>query len=400
LARLPVAGIVTGPERAGKERRRGGIVGVFRVLLAISVVIGHSHGYPPHLGFLNAYYSVQLFFVVSGFYMAFVIDTKYGKQAGGTRQFYLNRIFRLLPTYLFVLFTYSLIVYCLRRAGSTPHFGWWSHYHTLFGNNHIIVFSYLVVSNLCMVGLDIAPFFSINGVSAHDYTVIPPAWSIGMELCFYLLAPWLVRAKLKTLVSLLCVSSLIRIGLISFRSHLPPGPWEPPGQRILLTELAYFVLGIISYKYIYKNLIKIEKRKTMRVYMFVSLAGSVLVACFSGVTLYADRPWQTCFQSAYLSLATALMIPGLFSLTRRSTVDRFVGYFSYPLYLTHYPVICLFGKDILGVNFGLNILILSVLASSAVVLLIEIPVENWRTKVLQSTSIMAKKVAPSFAHAA
>jgi peptidoglycan/LPS O-acetylase OafA/YrhL len=44
-----------------------------------------------------------LFFVVSGFYMSFIINEKYSVLPNGTSRFYLNRFLRLYPTYLAVL---------------------------------------------------------------------------------------------------------------------------------------------------------------------------------------------------------------------------------------------------------------------------------------------------------
>jgi peptidoglycan/LPS O-acetylase OafA/YrhL len=369
-------------------------MGVFRLLLAVTVVIGHAWGQGDHhapgtmrfFGLLNPYYSVQLFFVVSGFYMALVLDTKYSKHANGTRLFYVNRVARLLPSYLAVLFTYGLIVYCLRRANSTPNFGWWGHYRTLFGSHHRFAFVSLILSNLGLVGLDIAPFFSIKGVAGHNYVVIPPAWSIGMELCFYLLAPWLVRRSLKTLLALVGLAALIRIGILC--SPLPFVPWH---QRFFFTECGFFVLGILSYKFIYRAIADAGwhglsgwKKTAMTGYVLASFGIVLFVTCLGNITLWFERAWLSFVQSVYLGLITALIIPGLFAWTRRSRLDQFLGDLCYPLYLAHFPVIYLFGKEIYGKNFGINILVLSILPTLVLVYLIERPLDRWRKSVLQA----------------
>jgi peptidoglycan/LPS O-acetylase OafA/YrhL len=72
-------------------------VGLIRVMLAYSIVLGHSasvHGY--FIVPTNA--AVTLCFIVSGFYMAMVLAEKYTGE-NRLRQFYSNRVLRLYPTY-------------------------------------------------------------------------------------------------------------------------------------------------------------------------------------------------------------------------------------------------------------------------------------------------------------
>jgi peptidoglycan/LPS O-acetylase OafA/YrhL len=56
-------------------------LGVLRILLALSVLLWHVPG--SHLRLLNAQVVVLLFFVISGFYMALVIDEKYAPSGPG-----------------------------------------------------------------------------------------------------------------------------------------------------------------------------------------------------------------------------------------------------------------------------------------------------------------------------
>ena len=73
-------------------------MGLIRVILAYSVVLGHSasiHGY----FIVPAYTAVTLFFIVSGFYMAMVLAEKYTGE-NRRREFYSNRVLRLYPTYV------------------------------------------------------------------------------------------------------------------------------------------------------------------------------------------------------------------------------------------------------------------------------------------------------------
>ena len=72
-------------------------MGILRVILAIAVVISHSESFLG-LKFTGGLVSVQIFFIISGFYMTMILDNKYvGK--GSYRLFLSNRFLRLYPIY-------------------------------------------------------------------------------------------------------------------------------------------------------------------------------------------------------------------------------------------------------------------------------------------------------------
>src|SRR5262245_24943622 len=72
-------------------------MGVLRCLLALSVLLVHdADGW---FKLIDGVAAVQCFFVISGFYMALVLNERYA-QLGS---FYANRALRLLPTYWAVL---------------------------------------------------------------------------------------------------------------------------------------------------------------------------------------------------------------------------------------------------------------------------------------------------------
>ncbi len=73
-------------------------MGTLRFILALSVAYGHL---AVPLSFPTADVAVQSFFVISGFYMALVLNEKYG--AGSYWLFVSNRLLRLWPTYFVVL---------------------------------------------------------------------------------------------------------------------------------------------------------------------------------------------------------------------------------------------------------------------------------------------------------
>ena len=64
-------------------------MGVFRLLLALFVVMGHLPGLAqwtnPFFGWMRGGPAVQAFFILSGFYMAMILAGKYKHNAGSVR---------------------------------------------------------------------------------------------------------------------------------------------------------------------------------------------------------------------------------------------------------------------------------------------------------------------------
>src|SRR6266545_7678918 len=68
-------------------------MGVYRVLLALSVLLAHTGG----AGWLSPRMAVAAFFIVSGYLIFQVLDKAYFDREGGLRAFYVNRFLRLVP---------------------------------------------------------------------------------------------------------------------------------------------------------------------------------------------------------------------------------------------------------------------------------------------------------------
>jgi peptidoglycan/LPS O-acetylase OafA/YrhL len=74
--------------------------------------------------------AVQGFYVISGFYMALVLNEKYPPGRAGYGEFISQRLLRLLPAYWFCLIAAIVLegigaATILPRAGGTPTFQFW-----------------------------------------------------------------------------------------------------------------------------------------------------------------------------------------------------------------------------------------------------------------------------------
>src|ERR1700749_5034265 len=77
-------------------------MGLMRLVLALSVLRGHTGTLLLGLGLLPDDLAVESFYMISGFYMAMVLNEKYTRQSD-LIIFWQQRFWRLYPTYLTVL---------------------------------------------------------------------------------------------------------------------------------------------------------------------------------------------------------------------------------------------------------------------------------------------------------
>jgi peptidoglycan/LPS O-acetylase OafA/YrhL len=312
-------------------------MGTIRFLFAAAVVLGHAPGWgflvPKHW-FMAPYYAVQCFFVISGFYMALVHE----RYAGQLWVFYTNRYSRLIVPYLIVAAVTLLFApFPFWPAGFVPG--------PLLG-----------FVNISMIGLDTLQFFQRCPGNCF-YWIVPQSWSLGTEIWFYLLVPFLVPMKTRTLCVLLAASVALRFAIAS--TDLPFFPWQ---QRFFPTELAFFLIGMLAFR------IRVSEKMG-----WPALVVAILLVAFSNI--HRLSAWI----SLGLAAALFLLIPPIFELTKRSAIDRFIGEFSYPVYLWHVVIGEAF-QPAQRLWHGWLLLLLSILASLPIVLFIERPMEQWRNR--------------------
>lgn len=305
-------------------------MGLFRLLLAISVLIAHS---TPIFGItlVGGRVAVESFFMISGFYMALILSTKYQTNL---KLFYKNRFLKLFPLYWF--FTILVIVISFVTTGK----------FTIFKDYIISPFSkaILIFFNLSPLFNDITNFLAVNLNTGHlffttsfrntvpeiwNYLILPQGWTIGLEIMFYLFAPFLVRQKTKSLIIISAISLSLRLLAYQFLG-LAHDPWE---YRFFPFEIIYFILGIIGY----------------RIYTKLGTGGfyarPIIFILFLFTFAFPFIPFNTKRMLIYY-LFVFISIPFLFNYTKYNKFDRFLGELSYPLYLCHFLVIDIFAQVI------------------------------------------------------
>jgi len=318
-------------------------MGLIRLVLALSVAAWHVPGATFRL--LNFAVAVLFFFIISGFYMALVINEKYADSSKNwVKQFYLARFFRLYPAYatmclvmvVWFIFTKSPTAFTVRL----PMESW----------QQIL----LIISNVFILGQDSFEFArqaiaqqsapqalviavqKMGGVSFFNtqWMLVGQAWSLSTEAVFYAIAPFVVRSPLRIVLVLAC-SLAIRFAFI-FGFGLRSGVW---GYWFFPATLCMFMLGALSY-HVHRRLRVLFAEIYSR-----TIGWSLLVAFFAWFlqqdavhhyVLASDATGgidQLRFWVAYCLLAASL--PFIFAATKNSSWDRAIGELSYPLYLVH-----------------------------------------------------------------
>jgi peptidoglycan/LPS O-acetylase OafA/YrhL len=310
-------------------------MGLLRVILALSVLVAHSESFFG-IDFIGGRLAVETFFVISGFYMTLVLTEKYGGIKDSYSVFISNRLLRILPVYWIVLI--STIAVSILSGLLFGKFGIMEVYIQNYSQLNLFSSLYFFFSNLLIVGQDVAYFLQFTPNSTfrfatdfgslnprvYQFFIIPQAWTLALEVTFYTLAPFLVKLKNQSLVWLCLFCLTLKMATLS--SGFDHDPWT---YRFLVFELMYFLLGILSY----------------RMYAFIrkanvnpSLFSAALPILLLFISFYSIIPGKEAKETVYFLLVT-LALPLIYSSYHNNRMDRYVGEFSYTIYITHFVVL-------------------------------------------------------------
>ncbi len=328
---------------------------------------------------------MQAFFVVSGFYMALILGGQYARLP--TRFFYVNRFLRIFPIYLVVLaLTIAWSVLCGVRFGS------WSRLQPYVDHWDVLppaTLAWLAGTNMFLfghegavfMGLDpsngrlfFSPDFSQTSPPLFEFMAVPQAWSLSLELVFYLAAPFLMRRRSVLLVAVV-VSSLALRAWIYWGLGWDHDPWT---YRFFPTELALFITGGLAYR---------AYRRAGNATWLPRWSWAVTSLVWGLVLAYDFLPGGTAKPLVALCFLAAAL-PAIFHATRESTVDRFVGELSYPIYVVHVLVWTVMLTNTLSGwgTIGVRTLAVTMVASLLLVLFVSNPLERFRHSRLAKAS--------------
>jgi peptidoglycan/LPS O-acetylase OafA/YrhL len=315
-----------------------------RGLAAFSVLWFHlmeafSLGDPFKQTFNHGYLAVDFFFLLSGYIVSHSYDHKWNQLT--IKSFAKRRITRLHPMVLIgmvlgLLFFYAGASSLFPKIVETP----WS----------TLVLVFLWGSTL----LPLPVQFDVRGWG-EMHPLNGPAWSLFFEYlanAFYAIFLRKISIPVLAMLTLLAAGALLEQTLLEPRGDVVGGWSLEPGQlRIGLTRLAFpFLAGILLRRSF--NPLKIK-------FPYL-VSGSLLMLTFSVPRIGGDT--HTWMNGLFESLAILYVFPFILLVGAGTEAKsnfnqracQFLGRLSYPLYITHYPLMYVFTAWVHGHNLSLQ----------------------------------------------
>ncbi|MVT42088.1 acyltransferase family protein [Chitinophaga oryziterrae] len=260
---------------------------------------------------------VELFFVISGYILGLPFANKYlgsGKDVR-LKNYYKRRITRLEPPYIIIMvilfFVYVYVV-------------------------HKYTFSQLLPSLLASLTYT-HNFFYGRGILPLINSV---AWSLEIEVQFYLLAPLLAKVFLLSKEKRRMVLILASFAVIIFQGlHTFP-------LRSIIDYLQFFLIGLLFADFKVTN----DVGKKLKV-VWVMLIGSVSFSMIFFTYAYNDNPANILFSSLLFIWIAIFNYMCMFQNYMKgflsSNIISITGGMCYSIYLIHYALISLVGNQYL-----------------------------------------------------
>jgi len=333
------------------------LFGTLRFALALMVMLSHLWS---GLSLWAGPYAVFGFFLLSGYLMARVLDRSYAS-AGGTRRFFTNRALRIYPPYLLVLGLSAVLVSLVPGIAR--------------GLNPLLALPSDASGWLRDLGI-----FTLHLDHPHLPSLIPPAWSIDIELCLYL-AIGLVLRRSVAATALAVVACAIYTAVL-----VAKGVPFPERYASVIAGGLPFGLGAL----IYHGRERVSALVGARLRTHVIAAGALFAANAIAPAI-VPRGWAFLWGFYVSMVCVAYLVMALTQLDPRraspgwARADDFLGSLSYPLFLCHWAVaVCAIWLG-LAVGKGAALFLwcvpLATAASFALHRIVETPLERVRSRV-------------------
>lgn len=288
--------------------------GTWRYILAILVLISHASSLEFNLGV----FAVINFLIISGYLNANLLEKYYSIK--NVKLYYFDRFLRIAPQFYFYFILIIIINYQL----------------------NIFDFEFIdVLTNFSI--LPLGYYLIFDNLFSYDYKLmIPPTWTLGLELTFYLIFPYIIFRK--KIDSIFFLSFLVFVIAFSFQFYN-----RAINYTLLPGTLFIFLIGAYAY---YED---IKKNK----FILTVLLCLVLMLM---ITIFNKEFYKILYNKEVISgiIVGSLLIN--IKKYRSNKIDFFLGNLSYGIYLNHF--ICL---KILSYYFNLTsfqLIIFAIIISS------------------------------------
>ncbi|MBU0663426.1 MAG: acyltransferase [Proteobacteria bacterium] len=330
--------------------------GIYRFILTVMVLVAHLAS--PVVNWMGVY-AVFCFYLLSGYLMTLILNERYGFDITGLRRYAVNRILRIYPPYLFI-FIIAIMV-----AGLIPEIA-----------QHINP-----ALSMPLKPIEWTHNLFIFGLNGDTHRLIPPAWSVDVELFFYC-SMGVFFARNSTICFIWFFVSLIATVLM-----LTMGADFSLRYGSIIGASLPFSVG--SMMYYFKNELFISPQTHIPKATILFL----LYACFSNFLWANPRNF-----GFYISLILGIYLQISLANLKRSDMpswlrvtDSKLGDLAYPIFLCHWHVgaaiafIAPFGVSNKGIILCAWTFFASIILSLGINQFIEQPIEKIRIKFKTST---------------
>lgn len=357
------------------------------MLLALAVALFHSFGvFGPANTMTGGTVSVQAFYIISGFYMALILNEKYKAGPGSYRLFITSRFLRIYPAYWACLFIVLLVCLIGKLFFDQPFYLWyWTSQWDMLAVSSVVIF---ILSNLFLVGSDWLIFSTVNQQNGHlewsalsfaqnpktyQFLFIPQIWSVGLEITFYLLAPFLLRRSWRFQLIILLAGLLVRCYFV----HYCGWNFDPWTYRFFPLEIVFFMAGSLAYKFY--DWMK-EKEISNWIPRVLWLLVMTAIVFYPNLNIAGNL-----FRTSAFYILLAVSLPFVFRLTKNNKADRFIGELSFPVYISHHLIMFIWRQYFWNHHghmhwFGIATVISSLLFSLLLWFVLISPLEKYRQR--------------------
>ncbi len=354
-------------------------MGTVRTLLAISVLITHSELILGR-GLLSGDMAVTCFYILSGFLITLILKEKYAS----TKAFYINRALRIYVPYLAALIFSVIVFWAIQDRYHDP-----THTYrqaTESGSWLWVIWS--SISNLTLAGIDLTryigvqndnsivfPGFLHNGLgSGHAMLFVPQAWTLALELQFYLLAPFIVRLRVHWLAALTLAFLLGRTVIFN---RIRQNGLPIDDAAIFPMQLQYFLLGSLAF-HGYRALRAWAAPERIKRGLSAAFTLLAVAMIFKGLDVLHNSLRST-YDLFYVLFAAT--VPFMFYLSKDWKWDSRIGEYSYPIYVFHYAVAALLWKHATAPWVGEAVLVITLAICTVYIHVIDRPVQRIRSRI-------------------
>ncbi len=345
------------------------VILVYHLFEACGIVLGH------------AYLGVDFFFALSGFVIGYAYDDRWGRMSVG--DFFKRRLVRLHPM-LIMGTTIGFLLYYFGKCEAFPYIDtqpwWWV----------VVMYLYTCLMLPMAREWDLRGWDDTNSFNGSTWSL---QWEYIANILYALVLRFLPKAALIALTAVAAMGTiditfnLDMLGLLEGRFGAPNtvnGGWNLSSQELYVgaVRLAYpFLMGLLL----------------SRLKVAIKVRGAFALCSLLVAVMMLWPVMEGSVNGIYEAACILILIPAIVAIGAGSTVSgkpmtslcKFLGEISYPLYITHLPLIYMQlawmsnnpdatkGEAIV---VAVAVAVLSIGLAYASLKLYDIPVREWLTE--------------------